>query len=171
MLTKLGWEIAGLRSALSAPIKEGAEPAYHAFNCAVTAWHMSDWVWRSATAEDRAELLSKLAAPATGKGSFAAFTGELVKQHRVLHICRQIATGSKHKIIERDPDPDVRAEEQWHAGCRIWSVGGGSITYYVSLMIRDGKIWLPALKVFEEAAQTWDRLLREWGYLEAKLIR
>ena len=111
MLMKLGWEIAGLRSALSVPIKPGAEPAYHAFNCAVTAWHMTDWIWQSATADDRVEVLSKLAAPATGKSNFGAFTQALTQRHRVLHICRQIATGSKHKIVERHPDADVGAKQ------------------------------------------------------------
>jgi hypothetical protein len=28
----------------------------------------------------------------------------------------------------------------------------------------------PALQVFEEAAQTWDKLLDEWGYFEARFV-
>src|SRR5207253_11541 len=122
-------------------------PAYHAFNCAVTAWHMTDWIWQTATAEDRAYLLSKLAAPATGKSNFGAFTGELVKRHRVLHICRQIATGSKHKIVERNPDPDVGAKEQWHAGrLRRSKSGIPRASYSISLLIRDGEVLRPALE-------------------------
>jgi hypothetical protein len=160
MLMKLDWEIAGLRRALFEPIETGAKPAYHAFNCAVTAWHMTDWVWQSATVEDRAFLLSKLAVPATGKSQtdFNAFTRAVMKRHRALHICRQIAIGSKHKIVERSPDPDVGAKEHRHEG-------GPS-----SLLIRDGEVWRPALEVFEEAAQAWVRLLREWGYFEAELL-
>ena len=175
MLMKLRWEIAGLRSALSEPIETSAElhaPAYHAFNCAVTAWHMTDWIWQSATAEDRAELLSKLAITATGKSQndFSAFTRALMKSHRVLHICRQIAIGSKHKIVERHPDPDVRAEEHWHVGRLRSRSGVSSANYSISLLIRDGEVLRPALEVFEEAAQTWNQLLRKWGWSEARWL-
>jgi hypothetical protein len=51
MLMKLKWEIFKLRSVVAEPCRPGAEiePGYHAFNCAVTAWHMTDWVWQSAS--------------------------------------------------------------------------------------------------------------------------
>ena len=89
MLMKLKWEIFQLRTVAAEPCEPGAEiePGYHAFNCAVTAWHMADWVWQSASPR---------------------------------------------------------------------------------LMIRDGDVSRSALEVFEEAARTWDQLLREWGYLEAR---
>ena len=45
LLDKLRWEIAGFqRSLRSKSIYRELHPAYHAFNCAVTAWHMTDWV-------------------------------------------------------------------------------------------------------------------------------
>ena len=72
------------------------------------------------------------------------------------------------KIVERNPDPDVGAKEQWHVGRARRSRSGISFPYSVSLLIRDGDVLRPALEVFEEAAETWDRLLREWGYLEAR---
>jgi hypothetical protein len=173
MLRKLGWEIAGLRRALSASIETGAEPhapAYHAFNCAVTAWHMTDWVWQSGSSVDRGYLLSKLAVPATSK-DFGAFTRALMDQHRVLHICRQIAVGSKHKIIERRPDPDVGAEEHRDIEPALGGTPGIPFSHYsIRLLIRDGKVLRPALEIFEEAEQTWYRLLREWGYFEAEML-
>ena len=68
MLMKLKWEIFQLRTVAAEPCEPGAEiePGYHAFNCVVTAWHMADWVWQSASPQDRAELLSKLNIVATG---------------------------------------------------------------------------------------------------------
>jgi hypothetical protein len=176
MLMKLKWEIFQLRTVAAEPCKPGAEiePGYHAFNCAVTAWHMADWVWQSASPQDRAELLSKLNIVATGKSrkDFGAFTKALMDRHRVLHICRQIATGSKHKEVEVSPDPEVVAEERWDIEpARVRSrISVQITTYSIRLMIRDGDVSRSALELFEEAARTWDQLLREWGYLEARYV-
>jgi hypothetical protein len=78
MLMKLRWEVWQLRSVLAKPCQPDAvvEPAYHAFNCAVTAWHVTDWIWQSAIPEERAELFSKLNVVATGKSQddFKVFT-------------------------------------------------------------------------------------------------
>jgi hypothetical protein len=175
MLTKLWWEIDQLRRSFST--QSGAvdhAPAYHAFNCAVTAWHMADWIWQSGGAQDRTYLLSKFTIAPTGKNrrDFGLFTRALMERHRVLHICRQLATGSKHKIVEMHPDPSVTAEEHWdsdpmRAGSRV---GARLVAYSIRLSIRDGDRSRPALEVFKEAAQTWDRLLHEWGYFEARFV-
>jgi hypothetical protein len=124
--------------------------------------------------KDRAELLSKLNIVATGKSrkDFGAFTKALMDRHRVLHICRQMATGSKHKEVEVSPDPEVVAEERWDIEpARVRSRISGQInSYSIRLMIRDGHVSRSALEVFEDAARTWDQLLREWGYLEARYV-
>jgi hypothetical protein len=175
MLTKLWWEIHQLRKSLAAQPYEGDHlhaPAYHAFNCAVTAWHLADWVWQSTDAHGHAYILSKLKVTATEKKNFGLFTRELMNRYRVFHICRQLATGSKHKIVEVHPDPDVSAEERWDADhWRAGSpVGAPLVAYSIRLSIRDGDVSRPALDVFEEAAETWDRLLRDWGFAEARLV-
>ena len=176
MLWKLRWEIAQLRSILGKPCQHGAEvePAYHAFNCAVTAWHMADWIWQSISKEERAEVLLKLHFDATGRNQddFKTFTRSMMKQYRTLHICHQIAIGSKHKIIESYSDPELAVEEQWHKepGSIRSRIEGGLALYSIRLVIRDGDVSRPALEVFEEAAQTWDRWLRQWGYFEARYV-
>ena len=62
MLTKLAWEIRQLRESLS-PNDSGfvwpLVPAYHAYNSAVTAWHLVDWVWCTADQESRAQIAEK----------------------------------------------------------------------------------------------------------------
>jgi hypothetical protein len=175
MLMKLRWEIDQLRKSLSAQTDQDAHlhaPAYHAFNCAVTAWHLADWVWQSIDAEGHAFILSKLAVAPTGKKDFGLFTRELMRRHRALHICRQLATGSKHKIVEMHPDPAVRAERAWDSEpMRVGSgVGSRLVSYSIRLSIRDGEESRPALEVFDDAAQTWDRLLREWGFMEPRFV-
>ena len=113
LLMKLWWEIEQLRQSLSVQSDDTADlhaPAYHAFNCAVTAWHMVDWVWQSTDASGRAAILSRLGlVPSAPKKDFSAFNRELMKRYRPLHLCRQVATGSKHKIVENYPDPNVTA--------------------------------------------------------------
>jgi hypothetical protein len=49
LLIKLAWENGQLRQPLKTkqPIAWTHAPAYHAFNCAVTAWHLTDWTWES----------------------------------------------------------------------------------------------------------------------------
>jgi hypothetical protein len=51
MLGKLEWEIAGIEAEQEMP-----DLAYRAFNCALTAWHLSDWVWKALSAEQRQNL-------------------------------------------------------------------------------------------------------------------
>ena len=42
------------------------------------------------------------------------FFQEAVREKsRAIHICQQIANGSKHMKIERNPDPDVQAKMRW----------------------------------------------------------
>jgi hypothetical protein len=83
-----------------------------------------------------------------------------------------MATGSKHKEVEVSPDPEVVAEERWDIEpARVRSRISGQInSYSIRLMIRDGHVSRSALEVFEDAARTWDQLLREWGYLEARYV-
>jgi hypothetical protein len=177
MLMKLWWEIEQLRKSLSVQSDDTAHlhaPAYHAFNCAVTAWHLADWVWQSTDADGRAWILSKLVIAPSEKGQtgFSTFTRTLMKRYRVLHLCRQLATGSKHKIVESYPDPDVAAREDWDVDrLRVGSaVGVPLVTYSGRLSIRDREVSRPALEVFEEAARTWHRLLSDWGFVEGRFV-
>ena len=49
VLGKLEWEIDGLEQEQDMPAL-----AFRAFNCAVTAWHLSDWVWKALGGRRRA---------------------------------------------------------------------------------------------------------------------
>ncbi len=102
---KLEWEIKGLKAAL-----ETAEPdelSYRAFNCAVTAWQLTDWVWSDLTIEQRTAL---------NITSLSGFQEYCRSKCRSMYLCRYIATASKHQKIAHHPDADVDvsvfAEEQ-----------------------------------------------------------
>ena len=118
MLTKLHWEIYSLRKALSEKpehIGHTHAPAYCAFNCAVTAWHLADWVWKASSEVQRRDILALLRTTVTGNGrkDFVKFQTAIRNRSRALHICRQLATGSKHMTVTDHPDPNVRAEMRW----------------------------------------------------------
>ena len=57
MLSKLLWEIFHMTNSMSVHEDNGQFPEqiFWAFNCAVTAWHITDWLWQS-DAETRAIL-------------------------------------------------------------------------------------------------------------------
>jgi hypothetical protein len=62
--------------------------------------------------------------------------------HRPLHLCRQLATGSKHWEVSQHPDPDVRAVV-CHSGSE-WR-----------MYIKDGDKEPGAIEVFESAYDFW----------------
>lgn len=114
MPTKLHWEIYSLGKSLSEKpehVEHTHAPAYCAFNCAVTVWHLADWVW-TASPERHGDILALLNVRCTGgdRKDFVAFQSAIRSRSRAIHICRQLATGSKHMTAAAYPDPDVRAE-------------------------------------------------------------
>jgi hypothetical protein len=167
MLVKLHWEISGLKKALSGPpehIGYMHAPSYHAYNIAVTVWHMTDWVWKASSAEQRTEMFASLGIPATGveKKDFPAFQNTVRRKSHAIHICRQVATGSKHVTVTKYPDPNVRVEMRWECA----SAQSGEIGYQYRLVISDNGKERPALDVFKEAFKDWERYLGAWGFTE-----
>ena len=103
MLQKFHWEIVQLKRALTEkPEYLGYlhAPSYCAFNCAVTAWHISDWVWKSPNSNHE-DILLRLGMPFTvdDKKNFSAFQNGIRQKSRAIHICRQLAVGSKHMTV------------------------------------------------------------------------
>jgi hypothetical protein len=174
MLIKLHWEIYGLRKALSeAPEHLGHvhAPSYCAFNCAITAWHLADWVWKSSPPALRANILADLGVEVRGQGpvGLTEFQNGLRDRSRALHICRQVATGSKHMIVRDHPDPHVRAEMRWErepARAGKMRAGDALATFRCQLVISDQGAEQPAIDVFETAFRDWERLLGRWGFVE-----
>src|SRR3979490_2472783 len=76
-------------------------PIFVVFNGAVTAWHITDWLWQS-SAENRNKLAKRYKFAFTegtpsgiGRG-LERFQEAVAKDSRHLFICREIANGSKH---------------------------------------------------------------------------
>jgi hypothetical protein len=174
MLTKLHWELHQLRKSLTEKpeyIGYTHAPSYCAFNFAVTAWHLADWSWKAAGAEQRAHILECLNIK---RGShdhkdFGDFQAAVRDRSRAIHICQQVANGSKHMTVTRHPDPDVQAEMRWEsqpARAGTARCGDPLVAYRYQLIISDKGVERAALDVFEEAFRDWQRLLGAWGFVE-----
>jgi hypothetical protein len=158
---KLAWEIEGLRTAIadSESVAAHLHAAYCAFNCAVTAWHVSDWIWEYLPP---AELSAQCG---RGLGQVSEFQNWLIQQSRSLNCCREIANGSKHRVVSRGkPDLYVKAS-------LVWAVDYADVNarvdeplgrYRSQLVIHDREGSRPALDVFQEAYDYWCGFLRPW---------
>jgi hypothetical protein len=175
MLTKLHWEIYSLRKALSEKpehIGHTHAPAYCAFNGAVTAWHLADWVWNISPKDRRTDILALLGTTVTGNDhkDFVKFQTAIRNQSRALHICRQLATGSKHMTVTAYPDPNVRAEIRWTEAVRAGEMRAGDplAAHHYRLVVSDKGVERAAIDVFGDAFKDWEQFLGRWGFIEGR---
>src|ERR1700677_1002114 len=94
LLAKLDWEIVQLGHVTA----DQTVASYRAFNCAVTAWSITDWVWYSAPNDLRERFRRESPKPQARGGEPLASL--LRQQCRELAICQQLANGSKHFILD-----------------------------------------------------------------------
>ncbi len=82
MLHKLYWEKEQLRKQVDSQqenLFNHLTAAYFAFNAAVTAWHLTDWIWEAATPDWRREIAQDLDLP---KLELKIFQNKLVEKCR-----------------------------------------------------------------------------------------
>jgi hypothetical protein len=152
LLSKLHWEIAGFRRSLhNRHMHRWLLPAYHAFNCAVTAWHMTDWIWMYISLGEQRELAAK---HGLARADLRDFQDAIAQESRALNACREICNGSKHREVTRKrADPHVRAGATW--GELKASRKKAETAYGVRWEITDRVGTRPALDVFSEAEDYW----------------
>jgi hypothetical protein len=163
MLSKLLWEIQRLMDAMSV-WKDNEifpEPIFMAFNTAVTAWHITDWLWQSSpktrqVLETRFKLTFNEGTKSGLRKGLERFQDAIVADSRPLYICREIANASKHMGKTR-VDPDVKAVANWDPVVdRTGLVRPGDLV--MSLRISDGDERRDAVFWFIEAFGYWERL-------------
>jgi hypothetical protein len=183
MLRKLFWEFDMLMGTLSVHHDDKQWPdaaIFIAFNTAITAWHISDWIWQS-NPETRSKMASKLKVqfdektPTGRRIGLGRFQNNVADQCRALHICREIANGSKHMRLGK-PDADVKAVAEWHEAIQ----GAGLAVpgdFVMSLSVIDGDakedaghVFLAALGYWEELF-TSEKLVEGSDRLHAKIIK
>jgi hypothetical protein len=109
MIAKLSWELSQLRRTIAAQPErpDAIIPAgYHAFNCAVTAWHCGDWAWASADEAIKEQLANRysFSLRPSDRDNRQNFL-DAALDCRPLEICRQIADSSKHLKLEISARP------------------------------------------------------------------
>ena len=108
VLEKLEWEQNELKAAFEQEPKDPTKLYYRAFNAAVTAWHLADWVWKDMTPDQRQQLetdwKTKLGIDDDGVGNFRR---ALRLKSREIAICREIATASKHVESTQGRDESI----------------------------------------------------------------
>jgi hypothetical protein len=120
-----------------------------AFNAAVTAWHLADWVFEDMSDEQRRQF---------GISTFTDLQTLAREQCRALHLCRQIATASKHRVVRVRYDDSVSTRVDFNrADAPHWPKWG--------LVIIDGDKSYPAIDVFEEARLYWYKFLCGLGLI------
>jgi hypothetical protein len=88
MLEKLQWELNNLFCRQRYDIKACQ---YHAFNCAVTAWHVTDWLWQDISPVLKNELRVN---------ELKHFQRYVRDDCLALKLCHRIANASKHCLLE-----------------------------------------------------------------------
>ena len=164
LMSKLYYELQQLMDSLSVWTKSGSfpEPLFIAFNTAVTAWHITDWLWESK--ETTRALMSKRFKfdynewSQNGRNTgLERFQTAVANDCRPLYICREIANGSKH-MRRRKSDSAIKAISEWHPAVQP----GGHVKVgdlVLTLKIVDGDKQQDATYLFIEAAGYWENLL------------
>jgi hypothetical protein len=173
MVSKLYFEIMKLLDSMSVwtERKEFPEPLFIAFNTAVTAWHITDWLWESREST-RALMKCRFHFDYNewsfrGRNAgFDRFQTAVVNDCRPLYICREIANASKH-MRRRKSDPKIKAIAAWHPAVEsVGHVKAGDLV--MSLTIIDGETQHDAQKLFIDAAGYWENLLRAENLITAE---
>lgn len=77
---------------------------YAAFDCAITAWSMVDWVWEYYDDARRQELANRLGGKAANKNELANLLFARIPGYQV---CYHLATFAKHFGVNKHPVDDL----------------------------------------------------------------
>lgn len=172
LLSKLHWEVHQLRSSLKTtqPVGLLHVPAYHAFNCAITSWHLSDWTWEYIDDKTKQLVSEQLSKPLE---TLEHFQRALRKKHRTLHLCWQLCNGSKHFRLKRVDDVEIETQSVWqHHPPMAGSLQAGQSveSHQYTLSVTDQGKRLQALQLFENAGSIWCDELASWFVIEGRFI-
>jgi hypothetical protein len=157
LLEKLRWEIVQL----GLPVSEEAVASYRAFNCAVTAWSISDWVWNAVSEDLRKQLRAESPKPEASDAE--CFASLLRKQSRELAICQQLANGSKHFILDRYNDKTVSSYRTASVSFYLSATGAEHIEHSHGVFVEDGARVYSDLGLFTRACDYWREFFNRYG--------
>jgi hypothetical protein len=127
---------------------------------------MADWVWQATDAEQRTWLSNKFRFSLVNdeRKSLTRFYDSIASACPELHVCRQVANGSKHTKLDR-VDPEVQVQADW---LRVVEPNGslrpGDLV--MDLRISVGSEQTTALHLFAKVFRFREQLLFELGFIE-----
>ncbi|TIV38016.1 MAG: hypothetical protein E5V91_16045 [Mesorhizobium sp.] len=161
---KLVHDISRLRSATSSD-----DAKYAAFDCAVDAWHLTDWVLHAVSDTDHLRLSGRRR---HSKDATFRFTAENSARLPALEFCRQIANSVKHVVVTRGDrmegmstgatvrfDPPFCPNEP-----ETWKKVGIHILTYIEV---DDQRY-DVIELFEDMASQWYEFLVAEGLFVAR---
>lgn len=160
----------------------------HTINCALTAWHMVDWVWQLHF-RDNTSAQQQLATKAQVNIALEKRTGAPTWFHDALfkycgsdnlQLCEAIAIGSKHVYPERASRPveaidsDVTARPTQVFTLDFSTLGGGDVlaaddgsalasTQYLPKITRADGTKQFAIQVLDGVTVFWQQFLSDFG--------
>jgi len=108
MWMKLRWEIDQMKVEVSKPPTDNHHMAavYHAHNCVITAWSLTDWVFE----EFQSQLMADNARGFAGCDSLRKLQTLVKSECPYLKVCEQLAIGAKHRHLKfTESDPSLEA--------------------------------------------------------------
>lgn len=157
LLKKLEWEIQQLERSLMVGPQDDFDltALFHAHNCAITAWHISDWVY-----EEHYTLIGEgldgVFAPCINVEAFQKFVRD---ESDWLHVCHQLATCSKHWVLKKtrsDAALTTKIDPQFRGARAGEAKSGDPIGKYLLKpeVQWEGETW-PAEEIFKKARDYW----------------
>lgn len=156
LLAKLEYDIGRLRSARSTD-----DVKYAAFDCAVDAWHMTDWVLAAVDDQRHLELCGEVRLHAQAAVRFSEKQAERLP---ILKFCRDIANGVKHFALRPKHRLDNVATSA-NISIRLKSAEDGiavASASPIAQLIVDGTRY-NAVEFFDDAYSQWSDFLKEEG--------
>lgn len=166
LLLKLRYDIARLKKSRWTP-----DIRYAAFDCAVAAWHLSDWLLASVS-DDRYEELcghERRVRRSPAKGFIERNSARLPG----LRECQLIANTGKHLILAMPDDPSVSAGTTVHFSPPFDATDPASwatIKTIPGAYVQSGSTRLDAVEFFSNLERAWRRVLAEEGHLDQALV-
>jgi hypothetical protein len=144
LANKLWWEIEAFRKEECLDHK-----LWRAFNCAVTAWHITDWLWKERCTDGQ------------NVGKLRQFQKAIQDQCKELRLCKHIANASKHGGVDPDRgyDAAIQVIVRWAKETPV-AFKDIEQSQHWEIMISDHGHECDALHVFYKALEFWEREVR-----------
>jgi hypothetical protein len=166
MVAKLEWEIENYTSTMFHQMKQPEafrSAGYQAFNCAVTAWHLADWIWAYADESIKRSLAERyhFKIKNRDRDNRNQFLEAVAAASRDIHICRYIANSSNHLKLDKVEDRGFRGQIGYG---RFPSDDKGKAVEVFGFLIVDKGETILIERIFSRAFEYWKQLLVEIGY-------